>query len=208
MSDEDPAPQKLDAYESQYMSASGGLVHERRRMPGWFFGLMGVVALVELGASIAAGSVFPALIALPILAAVTLLLSHLRIVLTREHLHIQYGLWGPKVAVADIVSMRVEPYSMLRYGGFGIRRSLDGYWAYSTPGGNGLALVIEARDAKGGTRRLCVTLDRAAEFKRRIEELQSAGGARVRVDAGEGASEAEVVEVEARGEEASAKRGG
>lgn len=182
------------------MSADGGVLHERRRMPGWFFGLLGAVGLVELVASIATGNPLPALIALPVIVTATLLLSHLRVMLTREHLHIQYGLWGPKVAVADIVSMRVEPYSMMRYGGFGIRRSLDGYWAYSTPGGSGLALVIEARDGRGGTRKLCVTLDKANEFKRRIEELQGVGGARVRVEgeAGEAPGEAHELEVEAR----------
>lgn len=205
MSDDDLPAQRPDPYEAQYMAAEGGILHERRRMPGWFFALMGVIAVVELGASIAARSVFPALLALPVLAAVTVLLSHLRVVLTREHLHVQYGLWGPKVAVQDIVSMRVEPYSMMRYGGFGIRRSLDGYWAYSTPGGNGQALVIEARDGKGGTRKMCVTLDRAAEFKQRIEELQAS--TRVRVAPGESARvEGEGHEVLAE-ESASAKRG-
>lgn len=205
MSDDDLPAQRPDLYEAQYMSADGGILHERRRMPGWFFALMGVIAVVELGASAAAMSVFPALIALPVLAAVTLLLSHLRVVLTREHLHIQYGLWGPKVAVQDIVSMRVEPYSMMRYGGFGIRRSLDGFWAYSTPGGNGQCLVIEARDGKGGTRKLCVTLDRAAEFKQRIEEMQSS--TRVRVAPMESARvEGEGHEVSAVGDEAVKRR--
>jgi hypothetical protein len=205
VSDDDLPAQRPDPYEAQYMSADGGILHERRRMPGWFFGLMGVIAAVELGASIAAMSVVPALFALPVLAAVTLLLSHLRVVLTREHLHIQYGLWGPKVAVQDIVSMRVESYSMMRYGGFGIRRSLDGYWAYSTPGGNGQCLVIEARDGDGGTRKLCVTLDRAAEFKQRIEEMQSS--TRVRVEAGESArAEGEGHEVCAGGDEAVKRR--
>lgn len=179
--DEDP-PQAPDAYASRYMSAEGGVLHERRRMPGWFFGILGFAALVQLVASVGTASLAPAIFALPVLALVALLLSHLRVVLTPEHLHVQYGLWGPRVAVADIVSMRVEPYAMLRFGGFGIRRSLDGVWAYSTPGGNNLALIIEARDGRGGVRKLCVTLDRAHEFKQRIEALQAAS--RVRVDAG------------------------
>ncbi|MFO0627679.1 MAG: hypothetical protein U0325_18870 [Polyangiales bacterium] len=204
MSDDDLPAQRPDPYEAQYMSADGGVLHERRRMPGWFFALMGVIAAAELGASIAAMSVFPALLALPVLAAMTLLLSHLRVVLTPEHLHIQYGLWGPKVALRDIVSMRVESYSMMRYGGFGIRRSLDGVWAYSTPGGNGQALVIEARDGKGGTRTLCVTLDRAQEFKRRIEEMQASTGVRVAVDRDAGA-QGEGHEVSAA-DDAAAKR--
>lgn len=180
----DKSEQAPDRYEAEYMAAEGGILHERRRMPGWFFALMGVIGLIELVASVATANPLPALIALPILAAVTLLLSHLRVVLTETHLHIQYGLWGPKIAVEDITSMRVEPYSMMRYGGFGIRRSIDGYWAYSTPGGNGQALILETRDG----RKLCITLDQAERFRQMITDLQARrAGTGVRVDAGEAA---------------------
>lgn len=197
-----PAP---DRYESEYMAAEGGVIHERRRMPGWFFALMGAILAIEVGATIATGNPLPALLAVPIVAAVTLLLSHLRVVLTETHLHIQYGLWGPKIAVADIVSAKVEPYSMMRYGGFGIRRSLDGVWAYSTPGGNGQALVIEIREPKGGTRKVCITLDQAERFRELIETLRGRGqGTGVRV-AAEGAAAGEGAEVEVAREERAAR---
>lgn len=197
----DRSDQAPDRYEAEYMAAEGGVLHERRRMPGWFFGLMGVIGLVELVASVATANPLPALVAFPIIVAVTLLLSHLRVVLTETHLHIQYGLWGPKVAVEDIVAMRVEPYSMMRYGGFGIRRSIDGYWAYSTPGGSGQALILETRDG----RKLCVTLDQAERFRAMILELQARrAGTGVRVDAGAAPAEGEGAEV-AREERAAQK---
>lgn len=197
-----------DRYEAEYMAAEGGVLHERRRMPGWFFGLMGAILLIEVGASLVTANPLPALLAVPILAAVTLLLSHLRVVLTETHLHIQYGLWGPKIAIEDIVSARVEAYSMMRYGGFGIRRSLDGVWAYSTPGGNGQALVIEARDGKGGTRKLCVTLDQAERFREVIETLRGrAQGTRVRV-AAEAPAGATGAEAELAREDRATKRAG
>jgi hypothetical protein len=198
VSEEKPSttPAPPDAYEAEYMSAEGGVLHERRRMPGWFFALMGVVALIELAASIATRNPLPALLAVPILGAVTLLLSHLRVVLSETHLHIQYGLWGPKVAIADITSVRVERYSMMRYGGFGIRRSIDGVWAYSTPGGNGDALVIEARDGRGGTRKICITLDQAERFRQVIEDLRArAAGTDLRIDVGAAAPAAEPAEL-------------
>lgn len=193
-----------DRYEAEYMAAEGGVLHERRRMPGWFFGLMGVIGVIELFASVATGNPLPALLAFPIIVAVTLLLSHLRVVLTETHLHIQYGLWGPKIAVEDITAMRVETYSMMRYGGFGIRRSIDGYWAYSTPGGNGQALILETRDG----RKLCVTLDQAERFRQMITDLQARrAGTGVRIQAGETAS-ARGEEVELAREDRAAKREG
>lgn len=182
--DRSPVPMP-DRYEAEYMAAEGGLLHERRRMPGWFFAFMAAIALVELGVTLSTGRLLPALVAVPVLAAITLLLSHLRVVLTGSHLHIQYGLWGPKIALADIVAVRVEPYSMLRFGGFGIRRSLDGVWAYSTPGGKGTALVVETR----GGRKYCITLDEAERFRARIEALRAEGaasGVRVALEDGEG----------------------
>jgi hypothetical protein len=178
------------------MASEGALLTERRRMPGWFFALLGFAAVLQVGAAIAAASVLPLLLSLPVLALVTLLLSHLRVVLTRTHLHIQYGLWGPKVALADIESVEVGAYAAVRFRGWGIKRALDGTYAYSTPGGNGQALTITARDANGAVKRWCITLDRADDFRREIDAARRATGVRVEAASSDEEAETHVVDVQ------------
>lgn len=134
-----------DPYESRYMNAGEALVRSRKPMPWWYFALLGLALAASVGASIAAGTL-ATLVTAPLLVGVALLLSVLRVVVTRDHVHAQLGLWGPKIALRDITKIEAMPYPAMRYGGWGIRMGVDGSWAYSTPGGTGRGVRIEYRD--------------------------------------------------------------
>lgn len=171
-----------DGYESQYMNGAEALVRSRRPMPWWFFALLGLALAVSVGSSIAAGT-FAALITAPILIVVGLLLSVLRVTVTRSHLHVQLGLWGPKIAIADITRITATDYPVMRYGGWGIRLGADGSWAYSTPGGTGRGVRVEYR-VDGRDKAIFVSTDEADEIARVVTELQGGAATGVRVEAG------------------------
>ncbi len=168
-----------DSYEARYMNADAAVIQSRKPMPWWFFAILGVAALVSVGSGLASGS-FAALLSLPVIAVVALVLSVLRVVVTREFVHVQLGLWGPKIALADILSIEAMDYPAMRYGGWGIRRGLDGSWAYSTPGGNGRCVRIEYRDGDR-TKAVCVSTNDADEVVSAVRSLK-AGGTGVRVE--------------------------
>ena len=184
MSDEPPTP---DPYEARYMEGGAALARAKKRMPGWFFallaaaGLSGPIAIVASG-----GPLLPALpMALVSLLAVTVvatLFSHLRVVATATHLHVQLGLFGPKIAYGQITAIRAIPYDWKRFGGWGIRRSLDGAWCYSVPGGTGQCVEVEWTDEGGRAHKHVVSADNAGELVAAVEG-QRAGSTGVRVAA-------------------------
>lgn len=186
-----------DGYESQYMNGAEALVRSRRPMPWWFFALLGVALAVSVGSSIAAGT-FGALITAPLLIVVGLLLSVLRVTVTRSHLHVQLGLWGPKIAIADITRITATDYPVLRYGGWGIRLGSDGSWAYSTPGGTGRGVRVEYR-VDGRDKAVFVSTDEADEIVRVVSELKGGAATGVRVEAEPTAARASDEGVEAEG---------
>jgi hypothetical protein len=163
------------------MEGAQALVRSRRPMPWWFFALIGVALVATIGSSIATGSL-AALVTAPILVAVAALLSVLRVVVTRTHVHVQLGLWGPKIAVGDITKITAMEYPLSRYGGWGIRLGRDGSWAYSTPGGTGRGVRIEYR-VDGREKAIFVSTDEADEIVRVVTSLQGGDATGVRVDA-------------------------
>lgn len=173
-----------DSYESRYMDAGGAVFRSRKAMPWWFFALVGVGVLAGLASAVGSGNPV-ALLTLPLLVAAMLALAMVRVVVTREHLHVQLGLWGPKIALASITKIEAMDYPFLRYGGWGIRRGIDGSWAYSTPGGNGRGVRIEWRD--GDKQKVTfVSSNEADELARTVLELQGHNvTSGVRVDATE-----------------------
>ncbi len=174
--------QSPDGYESSYMNAGEALVRSRKPMPWWFFAVIGLALAASIGASIASGS-FAALMSAPILVVVGLLLSVLRVVVTREHVHVQFGLWGPKIAVRDVTKIEAMDYPFMKYGGWGIRAGIDGSRAYSTPGGTGRGVRIEYRDGSR-TKAVFVSTDDADEVVRTVLQLQGAASPTgVRVEA-------------------------
>lgn len=198
MSDPDlDLPRPDDEYTARYMEGGRAVVQTRQRMVWWFFALLGFSAAVQVIAAIAAGT-FASLLSLPLLAVVGLLFSHLRVTVTPTHLYIQFGLFGPTIPLANVESASVVKYQAMRFGGWGIRRSLDGTRAYSVPGNEGQAVELRYRDDKGKARAVVVTTARAEEVCRAV--MQGAArakaqgtGVRVEVDAATAAEvEAEV----------------
>ncbi len=180
MADESPKPVG-DEYTAQYMGGGRARIVTKQRMPWWFFAVIGFAAMATIGSAFATGPVN--LIGLIPLVLITLVLSHLRVVVTDDALHVQYGLWGPTIAVENITRCEVTTYNPLRFGGWGFRRALDGTRAYSVPGGEGECIALEVTEGSK-TRKVVITTPDAAAVALAIEEARARKlGSGVRIDA-------------------------
>lgn len=178
---EDVVPYEPDAYEREYMSTGNTLMRERLSMSGvirWGIPLMLVgIAILELIA-------LPAwYIALPVAAFILLLalfismMMTLRVNLSPERLHIQTGLFGPKIAVKDIVSCEPVNYNAIReYGGWGIRIGRDGTVCYNMTGDKGKGVRIEYNAPNGKTKKLMFSSLHHHTFAEKINEARRALG--------------------------------
>jgi hypothetical protein len=176
-------------YEKKYMSGGTSLFRSRQKMPWWWFALMGFFAALSVVACAADHALWALLVALPMLAFTTLLFSHLRVNLTDRELHVQYGLFGPKVALSQLLSCEAKEYSMMRFGGFGIKIASDGTWAYSVPGAD-RCVEFTYRDAKGKVRRVAVTSHEADALAAAINQARGvASGAATGVRAAPASNE-------------------
>ncbi len=172
-----------DDYTATYMEGGRARFVAKQRMPAWFFALMAVSVVATAGSGFAHGSVVGVLGVLPLML-VTLLLSHLRVTVTDDAVHVQYGLWGPSLALDAI--RRCEPgrYDALRFGGWGFRRAFDGSRAYSVPGGSGECVTLEVEE-DGARRTVVLTAPDGAALARSIEEARArrrSSGVRVGVE--------------------------
>ena len=138
----------LDAYEKEYMGGKTVLYRDRMVAGTKLNLLLSAVGLFVLGSAIASGSMASALIGLPVLALVWLLLGVLRVTVSKEHVDVQYGVFGPKIPLHAIESAVAIKYNWLAFGGWGIRRGIDG-WMYNMLGDGGNAVRITWRDRKG-----------------------------------------------------------
>jgi hypothetical protein len=153
-----------DEYARKHMSGEGEVLwFDKRTVPRWMRNLMAGTmaggAAVVVGAGLASGT--PDLLALVPVYAVGAMLQvlfwTLRTTVTRKSVHIQYGLYGPKIAVDDIVSAEVVAYDWKSFGGWGIRRRLrDGTVAFNMLGDQGRAVKLTYRDG-GKTKTLLVS---------------------------------------------------
>lgn len=206
MADEELKPAG-DEYTAQYMEGGRARIVTKQRMPGWFFAIMGVAALAIVGSGVATGSLFSMVGIIP-LVLVTLLLSHLRVVVTDDAVHVQYGLWGPKVAVEDVTRCEVQRYDPIRFGGWGLKRAFDGTMAYSVPGGEGECIALEITEGTK-VRKVVITTPNAAGVALAIEEARARKlGSRVRVDATPDAASVEEAEAAVGKGEAGRRREG
>jgi hypothetical protein len=225
MSDEpkkDEPPKELaagpDAYQAKYM-ASGALYYDKIRAPLAYHLLFllplsvllvtSIFGAMQAGAAALIGPAF-AMIVLPI---AWLLFSVLRISVTRDELYVQYGLFGPKIAVRDIERAAAIDYDWKKYGGWGIRYGRDGSVAYNMMGDKGRAVEIVYKKGDKTKRVLVASPDptRLAAAINQARALASGGAekARIAVPAAqdeitrEAEAEAEAIAAEA---EAEAKR--
>lgn len=148
-----------DEYERRYMPGEGDVLHRAKmRAPWWYFLLFGIPIAIELVVfSVLAATVKhfpPGLFAIPgfvvpLLAFMAILFSVLRVTVSRKTVHVQYGLFGPKIPIDAIQSADVVNYDWKKYGGWGIRRGRDGSWAYNMIGDAGRAVKVVWKNPKG-----------------------------------------------------------
>jgi hypothetical protein len=167
-----------DDYEKKYMSGEGALASSRAMMPWPFHALLLLLAAFTTATSIASGT-WVALATVPLLLLVWILFMFLRVTVTPDTLHVQLGLFGPKVAIDAITSATVSKYDALKYGGWGIRLGIDGSVAYSLPGhgGKGVAVTFTKN---GKERKMFVTCPDPEDVVAAIDKAR--GGVRVAQD--------------------------
>lgn len=137
-----------DDYATKFMGGDRVRFLDKVRAPWWLNAVLGVTGAAGVAATIAAGD--------PIAAGIVgggsflawSVLTTMRVTVTDSHLHVQYGLFGPRIALADIAAVEVVDYHAMRYGGWGIRRSISGNVAYSMPGRGGKAVRITTTSGK------------------------------------------------------------
>jgi hypothetical protein len=160
-----------DDYEKKYMSGEGALASSRARMPWPFDVLLLFLAAFTTATSIASGT-WIAMATVPLLLLVWILFMFLRVTVTPDALHVQLGLFGPKIAMDEITSATVAKYDALKYGGWGIRMGLDGSIAYSLPGhgGKGVAVTFTKN---GKERKMFVTCPNPEEVVAALDKARA-----------------------------------
>lgn len=122
-----------------------------------------------------------------------------RTVVSEREVNVKFGLWGPRIPLENIRSASVVDYDWTAFGGWGIRRSVDGTWAY-VPGGK---RVLEIRYVEDGKeRRVLVGADNPEETARQIDRAR-----RPHVRVADFAKPAQLVEQTSIDEEAEADAG-
>lgn len=170
----------VDDYEAAYMGTEGEVVHRDKRVsrlmagllavPGLFSILIGVIIAVSNPDDLVPGILSGALGLLLMLLAV--LFSSLRTAVSTREVHIQYGLWGPRVPIEAITECEVIEYDAMKFGGWGIKLSSDGTWAYSMPGAD-KALRIHWTTPKGKTKKAVVTAEDASALHGAVRRAQA-----------------------------------
>jgi len=155
-----------DEYEAEYMGGDPEVVHrEKMSFPRPFLWLMGILfsfaIVAQIAGLVSSGVGFPAIL-LPLMgfafaAMMIAMMATLRVTVSTEKVAVQYGIFGPKIPIEDIVHCEAENYSVMKYGGYGIRYSLlDGSWAYNMLGDKGKAVRIHYRKKSGKIRKLVI----------------------------------------------------
>ncbi|HHH29562.1 MAG TPA: hypothetical protein ENK57_14615 [Polyangiaceae bacterium] len=182
-----------DDFEGEHMVTSGQVLLRDKLTTRPMAGVLGGAALVALAFSLfqlfalpAEAMVAPAatVVAALFLALAAVTLTVVRTVVTSDEVMVRLGLWGPRVPIADVVSVRAIDYPMIKYGGWGIKRGIDGSWAYTIPGGTGRVVELEYRDGSK-TKKVVFSAERpeavaeailrATSGRLRIEDVSGAG---------------------------------
>ena len=189
---------KDDAFEAKYMHDGSKILHRDKRVSRKMALLLSAVGVFMLFQAISlpflnSGSARPmpesiipfwiagmGLLGLAFFV-LAVMLGVLRFVVTERAVHAKYGLWGPTIPLETIVACKVVDYDWLKYGGWGIRRGLDGSWAYVP--GSGSVVEITYRGGKDGKKEKKVVLGAhdPHALARSILEATAASTARVRI---------------------------
>lgn len=139
-----------DVYEAKYMEGGGGsLYHDKITAPGAYHLLFLLPLLIVIGSALVTGA--PLLV--PLFSSVPLILlwllfSTLRISVNRREVHVQYGLFGPKIPIEAISQCETVNYDWKEFGGWGIRFGRDGAVAYNMLGDQGRAVRLTWKQGK------------------------------------------------------------
>ncbi len=147
-------------------------------------------------------------------ALIPLVLGAVRTVVTQTEVWVQCGFWGPRVPNDRITACRVVPYDWMKFGGWGIKRSFDGTWAYVLSG-RGEVVEMTWTGDDGSEHKAQFSAGSPGEVVAAIQRARgsaTAPKARIEASAGEDASrreaeaEAEVdAELTSRGDDRVAK---
>jgi hypothetical protein len=174
------------------MAPDGGAVlyRDKRVAPKYWHLLFGLPTLLTLAgvpmtllhvgnhpAPLWMAAIFPVFAAL--LALLWVGMSVLRVTVSNTDVNVQYGLFGPKIPLAAIRSAAAVSYNWAEFGGWGIRRSLGGTWAYTLPGDGGRAVKIVWTDGKGVERSTLIGCGDPDALAAAIERACARTGARV-----------------------------
>ena len=150
-----------DDYQAKYMQEGTASLYYDKITAPLFYHLIFLLPLVAVVASAlvtSAPALVPLLSVIPV-ALVWLLFSTLRISVNSRQVHVQYGLFGPKVPIVAISTCEAIDYDWKAYGGFGIRFGRDGSVAYNMLGDQGRAVQITYQDGKKQRRLLLSSRD-------------------------------------------------
>lgn len=188
MEGDSPRTAAADEYEAKHMATAGEVVHRDKRVSRLMAVLLAVPALLTVVVAVLAlmspteASAGVGLLGVGLFFALSaLLFSSLRTSVSTREVHIQYGIWGPRIPLDALESCQVVDYNPMVYGGWGIKLGVDGVWAFSMPGAK-RALRLEWTTPKGKTKKAVVTADDPDRVLAAIERARTeATKPRVRV---------------------------
>jgi hypothetical protein len=174
-----------DEYARKYMATEGkALYFDKRKWSPAFGRMVTALQVVAVGSGVITGVVGLlqgepqlALLSVPLIGltgVMPLMLSTLRTMVTSRFVHIQYGLFGPRIAVESIVSAAVVDYDWKKYGGWGVRRAFDGSTAYNMMGDQGRAVKIVYRDGNNKERVVLVSAKDTEHLASAVNEAAAA----------------------------------
>lgn len=174
------------------MGGVGALLYRDKMVPPvWARALMGAVTFAPIVATTVATltGADPAILlagaaGTSVAGVAALLFAVLRVAVSEQEVHVQYGPLGPRIPIDEVESADVVEYSILKYGGFGIRLGLDGSMIYNMLGDGQRA--VRFRLAKGRPSKTILVASRdpealAAAVNEALRRRSGGGGARVRV---------------------------
>jgi hypothetical protein len=164
-----------DPYERTYMAGEGTVLYrDKSRAPWGLHALFGLAALTVITANVLAGQWLVLAFALPVITVVWLFLSVLRVTVSQGAVQVQYGLFGPTIPIAQVDAVMPVSYDWKRFGGWGIRRSIEGTWIYNMPGDGGRAVQVDWHDARGRKRVTLIGSRRAEQLAQSITQARAA----------------------------------